>query len=142
MSVIKSHPNWKFLAIHLGQTHDIYGSVKYFQNLFRSMHFSKFMQCLSFSWTTLRGEDCRYPIALMGVVDMFGDKVKQFCRPSNSIQIYVPEECEIVKQHSEMEVCLYSTCFRRWATNGHFCLNEWNTCSLGLLFLTKLLIQE
>ena len=31
-----------------------------------------FWQCLPFSWTTLRGKHCRYPIAVMGVVDMFG----------------------------------------------------------------------
>ena len=29
-------------------------------------------QCLPFSWTTLRGKHCRYPIAAMGVVDTFG----------------------------------------------------------------------
>ena len=27
-----------------------------------------FQQCLSFSWTTLRGKHCRHPIAVMGVV--------------------------------------------------------------------------
>ena len=31
-----------------------------------------FGQCLPFSWTTLRGKHCRHPIALMGVVDTFG----------------------------------------------------------------------
>ena len=31
-----------------------------------------FRQCLPFSWTTLRGKHCRHPIAVMGVVDMFG----------------------------------------------------------------------
>ena len=31
-----------------------------------------FRQCLTFSWTTLRGKHCRHPIAVMGVVDMFG----------------------------------------------------------------------
>ena len=30
-----------------------------------------FQQCLPFSWKTLRGKYCRYPIAGMGVVDMF-----------------------------------------------------------------------
>ena len=30
------------------------------------------MQCLPFSWTTLRGKHCQHPIAIMGVVDMFG----------------------------------------------------------------------
>jgi hypothetical protein len=30
-----------------------------------------FRQCLPFSWTTLRGKHCRYPIAVMGVVDTF-----------------------------------------------------------------------
>ena len=29
-------------------------------------------QCLPFSWTTLRGKHCRHPIAVMGVVDTFG----------------------------------------------------------------------
>ena len=32
-----------------------------------------FRQCLPFSWTTLRGKHCRHPIAVMGVVDTFGD---------------------------------------------------------------------
>ena len=31
-----------------------------------------FRQCLPFSWTTLRGKNCRHPIAVMGVVDTFG----------------------------------------------------------------------
>ena len=31
-----------------------------------------FWHCLPFSWTTLRGKHCRHPIAVMGVVDMFG----------------------------------------------------------------------
>jgi hypothetical protein len=30
-----------------------------------------FLQCLPFSWTTLRGKHCRHPIAVMGVVDTF-----------------------------------------------------------------------
>jgi len=30
-----------------------------------------FWQCLLCSWTTLRGKDCRHPIAVMGVVDTF-----------------------------------------------------------------------
>ena len=30
-----------------------------------------FRQCLTFSWTTLRGKHCWYPIAVMGVVDTF-----------------------------------------------------------------------
>ena len=29
-------------------------------------------QCLPFSWTTLRGKHCRHPIAIIGVVDTFG----------------------------------------------------------------------
>ena len=29
-------------------------------------------QCLPFSWTILRGKHCQHPIAIMGVVDMFG----------------------------------------------------------------------
>ena len=33
-----------------------------------------FRQCLPFSWTTLRGKHCRHPIAVMGVVDMFGQR--------------------------------------------------------------------
>ena len=32
-----------------------------------------FRQCLPFSWTTLRGKHCRHPIAVMGVVDTFGN---------------------------------------------------------------------
>ena len=31
-----------------------------------------FWQCLLFSWTSLRGKHCRHPIAVMEVVDMFG----------------------------------------------------------------------
>jgi len=31
-----------------------------------------FRQCLPFTWTTLRGKHCRYPIAGMGVVDTLG----------------------------------------------------------------------
>ena len=31
-----------------------------------------FRQCLPISWTTLRGKLCRHPIAVMGVVDTFG----------------------------------------------------------------------
>ena len=30
-----------------------------------------FWQCLPFSWTTVRDKHCRYPIAVMGVVDTF-----------------------------------------------------------------------
>ena len=30
-----------------------------------------FRQCLPFSWTTLRGKNCRHPIAELGVVDTF-----------------------------------------------------------------------
>ena len=33
-----------------------------------------FRQCLPFRWTTLRGKNCRHPIAVMGVVDTFGHK--------------------------------------------------------------------
>ena len=39
-----------------------------------------FQQCLSFSWTTLRGKHCHHPIAVMGVVDTFGPRV---VRPSD-----------------------------------------------------------
>ena len=31
-----------------------------------------FRQCLLFSWTTLRDKHCRNPIAVIGVVDTFG----------------------------------------------------------------------
>ena len=31
-----------------------------------------FQQCLPFSWTTVGGKHCWNPIAVMGVVDMFG----------------------------------------------------------------------
>ena len=34
-----------------------------------------FQQCLPFSWTTLRGKHCRHPIAVMGVVDTFGQSL-------------------------------------------------------------------
>ena len=33
-----------------------------------------FRQCLPFSWTTLRGIHCRHPIAVMEVVDTFGQR--------------------------------------------------------------------
>ena len=36
-----------------------------------------FQQCLPFSWTTLRGNHCRHPIAVMGVVDTFGPSQSQ-----------------------------------------------------------------
>ena len=39
---------------------------------FRQLRQWGFRQCLPFSWTTLRGKHCRYPIAVMGVVDTFG----------------------------------------------------------------------
>ena len=41
-----------------------------------------FRQCLPFSWTTLRGKHCRHPIALMGVVDMFGHRSKLYIHTS------------------------------------------------------------
>ena len=31
-----------------------------------------FLQCLPFSWTTLRGKHCWHPIVVMGVADTFG----------------------------------------------------------------------
>ena len=31
-----------------------------------------FWQCLPCSWTTLKGKQCRQPIDVMGVLDMFG----------------------------------------------------------------------
>ena len=37
-----------------------------------------FQQCLPFSWTTLRGKHCWHPIAVMGVVDLFGPNIR-FC---------------------------------------------------------------
>ena len=30
-----------------------------------------FWQCLPFSWTTLQGKHCLYPIAVIGIVDTF-----------------------------------------------------------------------
>ena len=41
-----------------------------------------FRQCLPFSWTTLRDKHCRHPIAVMGVVDMFRQRV--VCLPALS----------------------------------------------------------
>jgi hypothetical protein len=38
-----------------------------------------FRQCLPFSWTTLRGEHCRHPIAVMGVVDTFEHELWIHC---------------------------------------------------------------
>ena len=38
-----------------------------------------FQQCLSFSWTALRGKHCRHPIAVMGVVNTFGPWLRQVC---------------------------------------------------------------
>ena len=35
----------------------------------------RFRQCLPFSWTILRDKHCRHPIAVMGVVDRFGQMV-------------------------------------------------------------------
>ena len=36
------------------------------------VHQLSFLQCLPFSWTTLRGTHCWRPIVVMGVVDTFG----------------------------------------------------------------------
>ena len=36
-----------------------------------------FLQCLPFSWATLRGKHCRHPNVIMGVVDMFRQCFKQ-----------------------------------------------------------------
>ena len=38
-----------------------------------------FRQCLLFSWTTPRGKHCRHPIAIMGVVDTFGQGSSRMC---------------------------------------------------------------
>ena len=55
-----------------------------------------FRQCLLFSWTTLRGEHCRHPIAVMGVVDAFeqyesGEQVN-FIRNISLHNIVVPND--------------------------------------------------
>ena len=34
-----------------------------------------FQQCLPFSWTTLRDKHCRHPIAAIGVVDTFWQRL-------------------------------------------------------------------
>jgi hypothetical protein len=34
-----------------------------------------FLQCLPFSWMTLKSKHCRHPIAVMGIVDTFGTDV-------------------------------------------------------------------
>ena len=39
-----------------------------------------FRQCLSFSWTSLRGKHCRHPIAVMGVVDIKTRSVYSVCQ--------------------------------------------------------------
>ena len=41
-------------------------------------------QYLPFSWTTLRGKHCRHPIAVMGVVDTFGQYVLAYSCLSES----------------------------------------------------------
>ena len=38
-----------------------------------------FRQCLTFSWTTLRGKHCPHPIAVMGVVDTFRHSLSYYC---------------------------------------------------------------
>jgi hypothetical protein len=38
-----------------------------------------FWQCLPFSWTTLRGKDCRHTIAVMGVVEKLDSQKKILC---------------------------------------------------------------
>jgi hypothetical protein len=35
-----------------------------------------FRQRLPFSWTALTDKHCRHPIAIMGVVDMFGQRLQ------------------------------------------------------------------
>ena len=48
-------------------------ATKYCPNVFTTpLRQWGFRQCLPFSWTTLRDKHCRHPIAVMGVVDMFG----------------------------------------------------------------------
>ena len=44
-----------------------------------------FGQCLPFSWTTLSGDHWRHPIAVMGVVDTFGQGVIMTRRRRNFI---------------------------------------------------------
>ena len=39
-----------------------------------------FRQCLSFSWTSLRGKHCRHPIAVLGVVDIKTRSVCSVCQ--------------------------------------------------------------
>ena len=39
-----------------------------------------FRQCLPFSWTTLSGKHCWHPIAVMGVINMFGRIVHNLAR--------------------------------------------------------------
>ena len=42
------------------------------KRIYNSITAMDFWQCLPFSWTTLRGKHCRHPIAVLGVVDTFG----------------------------------------------------------------------
>ena len=46
-----------------------------------------FRQCLPFSWTTLRGKHCRHSIALMGVVDTFGHRLKPWIKSQKDIPL-------------------------------------------------------
>ena len=44
-----------------------------------------FWQCLTFSWTTPIGKHCHHPIAVMEVVDMFGDSAGMLLKTLQSV---------------------------------------------------------
>ena len=47
-------------------------SRAFFEHIYNPITAMGFWPCFPFSWTTLGGKHCRHPIAIMGVVDMFG----------------------------------------------------------------------
>ena len=61
-----------------------------------------FRQCLPFSWTKLRGKHCRHPIAIMGVVDTFGQS--NVTSPRTSPIRY----CTVKQLHKLSVTLLYS----------------------------------
>ena len=58
-----------------------------------------FRQCLPFSWTTLRGKNCRHPVAIMGVVDTFGPYQKHIIEQGSCVghmyekNVYLLNKC-------------------------------------------------
>ena len=71
-----------------------------------------FRQCLSFSWTTLRDEHCRHPIAVMGVVDMFGQVHPRYFMETKKKMFAIISSIDLIlwfPQSSQTLTCTDST---------------------------------